>query len=249
MEPSLRGHDWPELSDLDDWDDLAEEYAAHPDSFRLCGFAMGLFERAWIMRGFENFMMDLVDNSSFVEDLLDGIMEMHLRVMDLITERIPIEGYFGGDDWSDQRGVMMGIENWRRFFKHRLAKMIDHCHGLGYPYILHSCGNVLPLIDDLLEIGLDGLESLQPEAMDVYELKRRTVGKMVLIGGMGVQSTLRFGRPEDIREETKRLIRELGRGGGYVLATAKPMMEDIPVENAAAFVEKAIQEENKEPCR
>jgi uroporphyrinogen decarboxylase len=244
-EPSLRGYDWPDLSNLEDWDALAEEYAAQSESFRLCGFAMGLFERAWIMRGFEKFMMDLVDHPSFVEELLGGIMDMHLRVMDLISERVSIEGYFGGDDWSDQRGVMMGIENWRRFFKPRLAKIIEHCHTLGYPYILHSCGNVLPLVDDLLETGLDGLESLQREAMDVYELKQRTAGKMVLIGGMGVQSTLRFGTPDDVREETKRLIRELGRGGGYVLATAKPMMEDIPVENAAAFVETAIQEDHE----
>jgi len=242
-EPTLRGYEWPDLSDLEDWHALAGEYAEHSESFRLSGFAMGLFERAWIMRGFENFMMDLVDHPAFVEELLEGIMEMHLQVMDLISERIPIEGYFGGDDWSDQRGVMMGIENWRRFFKPRLAKIIEHCHTLGNRYILHSCGNVLPLVGDLVEIGLDGLESLQPEAMDVYELKRRTAGRLVLVGGMGVQSTLRFGTPEDVREETKRLIGELGRGGGYVLATAKPMMEDIPTENAAAFVEAAMQED------
>jgi len=242
-EPSLRGYEWPDPQGLDDWDSLAGEYAGHSEIFRLAGFAMGLFERAWIMRGFENFMMDLVDHPDFVNELLDGILETHLRMMDLVVQRIPLEGYFGGDDWSDQRGVMMGLENWRRFFKPRLARMIARCHELEHPYILHSCGNVLPLVDDLLEIGLDGLESLQPEAMDVYELKRRMSGRMALVGGMGVQSTLRFGTPEEVREETERLTCELGRGGGYVLATAKPMMEDIPTENAAAFIEAAIQEE------
>lgn len=240
-EPSLRGYEWPKLEDLEDWDALAGEYSKQTDSFRLCGFAMGLFERAWLMRGFENFLIDLIDHPVFVNELLDGIVDMHLRVMDLIARRIPIEAYFGGDDWSDQRGVMMGIDNWRRFFKPRLAKIIEHCHGLGFPYVLHSCGNVLPLAEDLLQIGLDGLESLQPEAMDVYELKRRATGRLVLIGGMGVQSTLRFGTPDEVRAETRRLIQELGRGGGYILGSAKPMMADIPTENAAAFIESAMQ--------
>ena len=73
--------------------------------------------------------------------------------MDRIVARIPIEGYFGGDDWCDQRTIMMGPELWRKFIKPRLGRMIDHCHSLGKLYVLHSCGNVSPLIDDLLESG------------------------------------------------------------------------------------------------
>ena len=134
----------------------------------------------------------------------------------------------------------MGPDLWRKFFKSRLAKIVNHCHKLGFPYILHSCGNVLPLIDDLLEIGLDGLESLQPEAMDVFLLKRKTEGKMVLIGGLGVQSTLPYATPNEVKLQTKKLIKNLGQGGGYVLAPAKPLMDDVPTSNAVALIESVV---------
>ena len=241
-EPTLHGYRWPEPETLVDWEELVRDYSDQRDSFRLCGSAMGPFERSWLMRGFENVLIDMVTDPSFVEDLLDGIVDLLLRMMDLIVARIPIDAYFGGDDWCDQRTVIMGIDPWRRFFKPRLARMIEHCHHLGLPYVLHSCGNVSPLVDDLIELGLDGLESLQSEAMNVYKLKRKAAGKLVLIGGMGVQRTIPFGTPEEVRAETQRLIAELGRGGGYVLAPSKPLPPETPIANAAAFIEAARQD-------
>jgi uroporphyrinogen decarboxylase len=201
--------------------------------------AYGFFERAFTMRGFENILVDMVEHPAFVDDLMDGHLVIRMRVFDLIAERIPMEGFFGGGDDCDQRGPIMGIERWRRFIKPRLAKMISHAHSLGKPLVAHMCGNVMPLVDDLMEIGLDALESLQPEAMDVYALKERTAGKMALIGGMGTQSTLPFDTPEYVRDETERLKTELGKGGGYVLGSAKPVMKDVPTANAVAFLEAA----------
>ena len=188
------------------------------------------------MRGIENLLIDLIEEPQFVNDLLDGITEVHIRFMDTMVKYIPIDAYFGGDDMCDQRGCIMGEDRWREFFKPRLKKIVEHCHSLGLPYVLHSCGNVLPLVDDLMEIGVDGLESLQPEAMNVYELKEKTAGKMVLIGGMGVQKLLYFGTPDEIKLETARLIDELGKGGGYIISPAKAL-DGEPAENAAAFIE------------
>jgi uroporphyrinogen decarboxylase len=240
--PSLKGYEWPDPVDLIDWDELTQKYASHENSFRLCGFAFGLFERAWLMRGFENVLMDMLDHPTFVENLLDGITQVHLRAMDLIVARLPIEAYFAGGDDCDQRGPIMGLKLWRKFIKPHQARLIAHCHELGLPYVAHHCGNVAPLVDDFIEIGMDALESLQPEAMDVYELKRKTAGRLVLIGGLGNQSTLPFGSPEDVRTETQRIIRELGRGGGYVLGPSKALLPDTPIENIIAFVETATQQ-------
>jgi uroporphyrinogen decarboxylase len=235
--PSLKGYNWPEPEGLDDWDAVAKTYKEASSSYRICGFAFGLFERSSLMRGMQNILMEMLEHAGFVDELMDGITDIHLRVMDLIVERIPVEAYFGGDDWSDQRGPIMGMNLWRRFSKPGLRKMIDHCHSRGLPYIVNSCGNVLPLIDDLLEMGLDGLESLQPEAMDVYELKRRVAGRMVLIGGLGSQSVLPFGTPEEVAAETRRLLSDLGKGGGYVIGPAKGLMPDVSTENAVALID------------
>jgi len=243
-EPSLDGYAWPDPETIIDWKGLEEAFSPFGDAFRLSGLAWGLFERAWTLRGMENFLMDMVADENFTNELLDGILDIHLRTMDAMVKRIPLDAYFGGDDWADQRGPMMGVELWRKYIKPPLARLVGRAHEHGLPYVLHSCGNVLPLIDDLMEIGLDALESLQPEAMDVYELKRRVAGRMVLIGGLGVQSTLPFGTPDDVRNETQRLMRELGKGGGYVFAPAKPLMPDVPTANAASLVE-AVRESGR----
>ncbi len=246
-EPSLEGYHWPLPDELIDWDEISEFFEPFPDSFRMCGLAMGLFERSWLMRGFENILVDMMLTPDFVHELLDGILDLHLRVMDKIVARMPLDAYFGGDDWCDQRTVMMGLDRWRQFFKPRMQQMIRHCHELGLAYVLHSCGNVAPLADDLLEIGLDGLESLQAESMNVYKFKRKVAGRMALIGGMGVQRLIPFGNPDEIREETRRLINELGEGGGYVLGPSKPIPAGTPIPNAAAFIETALQQDASRP--
>ena len=239
--PSLDGYVWPEAESLADWDAVAKDYAAM-SAYRLCGMSFGFFERASFIRGVEELLIDMIERPQFVHDLMDGYLDVRLKLIDLIIDRVPVEAIFDGGDDCDQRGPMMGLERWREFIGPRLARVVEHVHHRGLPVIAHMCGNVRPLIDDLLAMGLDGLESLQAEAMDVYELKEKVAGRMWLIGGMGVQSTLPFGTPDEVRAETKKLMREMGRGGGYVLGPAKPLMEGVPVENAAAFIETALEQ-------
>ncbi len=238
-EPSLQGYRWPEAEELDDYEAIRKDLEAHPESYRWSGLAFGLFERSWLLRGMENLLVDLIENPSFVEDLLDGILEVHIKTMDLVAKELPVDIYFSGDDWCDQRGPIMGKELFRKFYKPRLKILLDHCHSSGLRFVAHSCGNVLSIVDDLMEAGLDGLESLQPEAMDIFELKRRTEKKMLLLGGVGTQSILPFGTPEEIRTMVDSLKHEMGKNGGYILGPAKPVMKDVPIENAVAFLEAA----------
>lgn len=90
----------------------------------------------------------------------------------------------------------------------------------------------------MIEMGLDVLESLQPEAMNVYEIKRRYGKNLRLWGGLGTQQLLPFGSPESVRREARRLKSEMGKGGGYILAPAKPLMREVPTENAVAVTEE-----------
>ena len=92
-----------------------------------------------------------------------------------------------------------------------------------------------------MAIEIDALESCQAEAMNVYALKDKVGNRMVLIGGLGVQSTLPFSSPSEVRAEAIRLAQNLGRGGGYVLAPSKPLMTGVPPENVAALVEAAVE--------
>ena len=105
--------------------------------------------------------------------------------------------------------------------------------------ITHCCGSVAALIPDLIEIGLDVLESVQPEAADMnpYDLKDQWGDRLTFWGGLGSQSTIPFGTPDQIHAEVDRLRREMGRGGGYILAPAKSLQPETPTLNAAAVVE------------
>jgi uroporphyrinogen decarboxylase len=181
--------------------------------------------------------MDSILNESFYEELLDRILEMQLALVGKLCE-LPVDGIFLGDDWGDQRGVILGPDRWRRLIKPRTKKLYERVHSAGKPVFTHCCGNAFDIIPDMIDMGLDGLESLQPEAMDVYEIKRRYGRNLRLWGGLGTQQLLPFGSPEEVRREIRRLAREMGKGGGYILAPAKPLMEDVPVANAVAVIEE-----------
>ncbi len=237
--PTLDGYVWPEAESLADWDTLKRDFEAC-DAFRFCGMCFGFFERTIFMRGMENLLMDMIENPQFVHDLMDGYLKLRLELIDLIIDRVPIEAICDGGDDCDQRGPIMGLERWQEFIGPRLKIVIDHVHAKGLPVTAHMCGNVRPLIDDLLEMKLDCLESLQPEAMDIYELKQKTAGKMVLVGGMGTQQMLPMSTPDEITAEVKRMCSEMGAGGGYILGPAKPLMADVPTENAVAFIEAVL---------
>jgi len=241
--PSMDGFTWPDPETLGDWDGLAKLYKEHEGKFRLCGMCYGWTERASFMRGVENLLMDMIENPQFVHDLFDGYLELRLKLLEMIIDRIPIEGIFDGGDDCDQRGPMMGRAMWNEFVGPRLKAVIDFAHSKGLPVVAHMCGNVMPIVPDLLDMKLDVLESLQPECMDVYELKRITHGKMALIGGMGTQQMLPFGTPDEVTAETKKLARELGNGSGYVLSSAKSVMEDVPTANAVAYLEACLAED------
>ena len=243
-EPSMEGYDFDTVAQvvLDSLNVDSAELIINesPDTFILGQIHFGPFERSWMLRGFENVLVDCILHPAFYEELLDRIVELQLPLIDKLC-RLPIDGVLFGDDWGDQRGVILGPDRWRRFIKPRVKKLYERAHDAGKLVLTHCCGNAFDVIPDMIEVGLDVLESLQPEAMDVYEIKRRYGKDLRLWGGLGMQQILAFGTPQDVRGEIRRLIAELGRGGGYILAPAKPLMEDVPTENAVAVIEEFAQ--------
>jgi uroporphyrinogen decarboxylase len=208
------------------------------DSFRLGGLGWGLFERSWNLRGFENVLMDSVTEPEFFEELLDRLTELYLAFVEYTVD-LPIDGILFGDDWGDQRGVILGPERWRRFLKPRWARIYEAVHRSGKVVMSHSCGSVAEIVPDLIEIGLDVLESVQPEpvGMNPYELKRRYGNRITFWGGLGSQSTIPYAAPGQVRAEIDRLRREMSVGGGYILAPAKPLQPETPIANAVAVLE------------
>jgi uroporphyrinogen decarboxylase len=244
IEPDLTGYTWPDIDDI--WDETLIQRqlreAQKKGQFIVGTLGFGLFERSWTMRGFENGLTDMLLHLAFYEELLEGILEFQLKVVRRLLE-LPIDGVMFSDDWGDQRGVLMGPRLWRKFIKPRARALHEVVRAAGKWALQHCCGSAFDIIPEMIDIGLDVLESLQPEAMDVYEIKRRYGKHLRLWGGLGTQRLLPFGTADEIRAEVERLRRELGRGGGYILAPAKPLMPEVPTDNAVAAVEAFTQGE------
>lgn len=208
------------------------------ESFLIGSLGWGLFERSWNLRGFQNALIDAVAEPDFYEEMLDKLMNLYLHFVEYTVD-LPIDAIMFGDDWGDQRGVILGPERWRKFIKPKWAKIYEAVHSGGKYVITHSCGSVVDIMPDIIEIGVDVLESVQPEAagMNPYELKKKWGDKITFWGCLGSQSIIPFGKHKEIKQEVKRLCSEMGRGGGYILAPAKPLQPETPTENAVAVIE------------
>jgi uroporphyrinogen decarboxylase len=230
-----------------DWKEQARlTCAQNPDSFIVGNLGWGLFERSWNLRGFENLLMDVIAEPEFVEEMLDKLMNLYLAFVEY-TADLPIDGILFGDDWGDQRGVMIGPARWRAMIKPRWARIYEAVHAHGKVVMSHSCGSVAEIIPDLIEIGLDVLESVQPEAagMNPYALKKSWGDKITFWGCLGSQSTIPFATPAEITREIQHLVSEMGEGGGYLMAPAKPLQPETPTDNAIAIFE-TFTNQNKE---
>ena len=243
-EPDLSGYRFPSADDFfpPDWDTLAlQAITRRGGHFLVAGAGAGFFERAWVVRGFAESLGDAAAEPSFYERLLDGLAELEAGIL-LRLLRLPVQGILFADDWADQRGILLGRPRWRRFVLRRQATLYDMVRTSGKRVLSHCCGNVREIVPDLIEAGLDVLQSIQAEAMDPYALKAEFGGALCLWGGLGTQRLVPFGTPEAIRAEVRHLCTDLGRGGGYILGPSKALPPETPTANAAAVVEAFVAE-------
>jgi len=217
---------------------------APKDRFVCINMGAGHWEHVWRLLGVEDAMILTIDDPELFDDIVEHLDVLLNQFLDVVLD-FPADAVFICDDWCDQRTCMFGAATWRRHFKPRLEKFYKRVHDSGKYVIQHVCGNVEPLIPDLIEIGLDVLESVQSEAMDVRKIKQLYGDKLAFYGALGVQNLVNFGTPDQIREEIRMLRRELGKNGGFILAPAKQLNRSVPIENLVAIYEEFIEEDKK----
>lgn len=236
-EPTLAGYTFPDPCDDRFFESIVPETTRKPDLFRVFQIGFSLYERAWTLRGMENLLMDFYLHPQFVHNLLDAICDYNIAQIDKALT-FDIDAVYFGDDWGQQRGLIMGYDIWKEFLYPRIRRMYQRVRQAGKYVMIHSCGDVEELFDDLIECGLNCFNPFQPEVMDVEAILVRYRKRLAFHGGLSMQRTLPFGTPEDVRRESEHLLR-LGAEGGYIFSPSHSVESDTSLENILTFVEVA----------
>lgn len=222
--------------------DKADELLAHRDGRYVLGSVwFTLFERLWMLRGFDNMLLDpYTDEENFIA-LRDRVVEFALGSIDEWVKR-GVDAVYFSDDWGGQHGLLMNPEDWRRWYKPAYARLFRRVREGGAHVWMHLCGDIRLILSDLIEIGLNVLNPVQPQAMDVHELARDFGGKVCFHGGVDVQGVLVNGKPDEVRAHALELAELFGRyNGGYILGTSHGIMPETPLDNIIALYEVAAE--------
>ena len=238
---TLDEYRFPDADDPSLYADFEARAGAVGDALAVGKLSYNLFERAWSLMGMEDLLVCMISDKPFVHELLDRITAFNLAVLEKVCAW-DVDAIFFGDDWGQQTGLIMGPKLWREFIKPRIARMYRAAKAKGKYVIIHCCGRVQELFDELIECGLDVFNPFQPEVMDVFEMKKQFGGRLSFYGGISTQRTLPFGSVADIKDEVRRLLDRIGADGGYIAAPAHAVPPDAKAENIAAMIE-VLQEQ------
>ena len=190
--------------------------AGREDYYLLPLSAITGFTTYTFLRGFENAMIDFAEESKSALRLLDDIFEFEMELISLAA-KAGFDGYHFGDDWGMQESLIVSPEMWRRVFMPRYKRQFDHAHRMGLDVWFHTCGNVMPIVEDFHEIGVDVMNIAQPNTNDMERIGTLLRGKQCFLVPISYQTVSISGMVADIHAEGKRLYECLATDeGGFI---------------------------------
>ncbi len=242
----LSAHRWPD-PDWFDYGVLPSRIEAARASSDKCVMVWNgnIFETSWYMRGFEQMLVDVMVDEDLVNGIMSRVRDFYVAYFTRVLEeaRGGVDLIFTADDIGDQRGLLMPLAKWEALIKPYHRRLNEAIHGFGAKVIYHTDGSVMAAVDGLIDMGIDVLQALQfsAEGMDPLRLKQDFGERLCFEGGVSVQTTLPFGKPEDVRREVEERIRVLGRNGGYILGPSHYIQAGTPPENIVAMFDTALE--------
>jgi uroporphyrinogen decarboxylase len=197
-----------------------------------------ILETASALRGFEQMLMDIALNPKLTERILDIPYKYHLTAAKKLVE-MGVDMIWVGDDIGAQHNMIISPDQWRYFLKPRMARFIRILKEINpeVKVAYHSDGNIYPVIPDLIEIGLDVLNPIQPASMEPAKVKKDFGDKLCFWGTIDEQYTLPFGTVDDVRDEVKSRLETIGKNGGLIIGPTHHVQLDTPLENFWAMVD------------
>lgn len=239
----LERHRWPD-PDWFDFEDFGRRLEPWKD-FAVMATGVSVWQHPSYLRGLENLLMDFLAEPEMADFVLDRFTDFYLAFFDRMLTAADgrIDILRQADDLGTQQALLFSPEVFRRYFKPRIARFADLAHSHGVKFMFHSCGAIIPLIDDLIEVGVDILDPLQALAagMDPAVLKRDYGHRICLHGGIDTQYLLPKGSPDEVRSEVRRRATILGEGGGFIMAPCHVLQPDVPTANVLAMGEAGLE--------
>ena len=207
------------------------------------------FEKANFARGIENFLADMAADPPFARKLLTSIVDRNLVMIEEALRLEEIDAVLLGGDWGSQQGLLMSPQAWDDLIRPGEQREYDLIKAYGKDVWVHSCGKIDVLIPRLIEMGVDVLNPVQPEVMDLASLKRDFGSRITFWGGLGTQRILPRGTPQQVKEEARQVRNLMSADGGYVFAPSQFIQDDVPVENVLALLEVAREPLGDHPAK
>ncbi len=243
----IKEYPYPDPDRDYDWDRVHQRVAALKAEDTVVFASMGatIFELSWVLRSMEELFIDMVDRPEMADTLLDIILKFKLDFVERYV-KTGVDGFQFGDDVGSQLDLMMSPDLWRHYLKPRLQKVIARAKELNPNLLIeyHSDGNIERIIPDLIEVGVEILNPVQPECMDPFKIKQLYGDRLTFRGCLGTQTVMPFGKPDEVRETCEKLIADVGKGGGLILSPSHVLEPEVPWENIEAYIQ-AVQSANR----
>lgn len=242
----LEAHPWPEPEwwDFSPLPDIVRQLDAH-DEYSIRFRVGSVFEIAWQLRGMQEFLMDLVINPDIPRYLMTRITDVHVEnlrtVLELIGDRLDMIYFY--DDVATQNSLLISPETWHAEVKPLHTRLIELAHAHDVAVMYHCDGAIYPLIPDLIKMGVDVLNPIQPDAknMNPARLKEEFGSRITFHGGIDIAELLPHGTREEVAAAVQRAIDALGQDGGYILCSAHHIQSDTPVANVLTMYDPDLR--------
>ncbi|MFC1888992.1 uroporphyrinogen decarboxylase family protein [Thermodesulfobacteriota bacterium] len=229
---------WPKAEEVD-FSSFFEVAELLPPKMKIIGMLApaAIFGNCSQAMGLENFSYALYDDIRLIEALFEILGSAYVEITKRLIQVPRLGAVFMSDDLSDTGGCMVSPEIYRKYVFPWYKKIGEILDGAGLPFIFHSDGNLWAVLDDLADCGIKAIHPIEPLAMDIVEVKKRYGDRFCIFGNIDLEYTLTRGTVEDVEDQVKKRIKELGPGGGYGLAASNSIPDYVKPGNYKAMVE------------
>jgi methanogenic corrinoid protein MtbC1 len=231
---------WPSADDLDfsKWRTFGKIL---PPGMKALAILGRIYTQVWMMMGADTFYRSLKSNEALLAAMFEKVGRIQYETLLRLLEYPSVGAIVNPDDIAHNAGWLIHPEYFRKYIFPWYKKMAAECCNKGVGFVLHSDGDCTDAMDDIIACGFQGFNPIQPNCMDIVEVKKRWGKSICLIGNINLDSTLTLGSPQDVRAEVYERIRAIGPGGGYMLASSNSITDYVPLENMKAMLEAAFE--------